>query len=243
MRVYRLLLGLFAASLLPAYGQVPEDASLSFLLQIVNISGPLTADTRVTFLESSGLSADQVHIVSDAANHVISGSISNLEGSAARIRNGPAADLAALEQERHEILYSLAANLEERLGADGWAKFHSLLISIEQQIKVHRGICNHNSLVYSFEMLLTGHGSMTAIAVADDFNPAGQRHLYAEASLSSPDGRHVSAQSPASSYRIHAAAIAALQIEAEDGTYQSSYKFGEFCGEDKVPRTYTDPQN
>ncbi|PYT26133.1 MAG: hypothetical protein DMG57_22555 [Acidobacteria bacterium] len=216
MLVYRPCLYVFAASLVLAYGQVPEEASLSLLVQIVDLSGPLNGQTRDTFLKSSGLSGEQLHIVSDALSLVL---ISNLEQSAARIRNRPGADFT------------------------GWAKFHSLLQSIEQQMKVHRGICNNNSVVYTFGTLLRGNSSMTGIAVADGFYPAGQGHLYAEANLRSPGGREITARSPAGSNRIHAAAIVALQIQDEDGTYQSSYNFGELCGEDKVPRIYSDHQN
>lgn len=104
-------------------GQIPMDATLSMFVQLLRINGPLDLKARNTFLNSSGLSAEQIQAVLD----VVSLELMNLEGDAARMRGRPSADFVALERNRHEALHALALNLENRLGADGWIKFNSFL--------------------------------------------------------------------------------------------------------------------
>jgi hypothetical protein len=218
-------------------GQIPMDATLSMLVQLFRITGPLDLKARNTFLNSSALSAEQIKTVLD----VVSVELMNLEGDAARMRSRPSADFVALERSRHEALHGLALNLENKLGADGWLKFNSFLRSVEQKMGVHRDICDGNSAVYTFGTVFgdASESFMNAVAVADaDYLAA--HLLYAEATLRSPENREVTSRSPTSSLHIHAAASAALQIGTEDGTYSGSFKFGEFCGESKSLRMYTD---
>lgn len=218
-------------------GQVPMDATLSMLVQVLRTTGPLDLKARNTFLNGSGLSAEQIQTVLE----VVSFELMNLEGDAARMRSRPSADFVALERSRHEALHALALNLENRLGADSWIKFNSFLRSLEQKMRVHRDICDGKSVVYTFGTVFgdADETFMNAVAVADaDYLAA--HVLYAEATLRSPENREVISRSPASSSRIHAAARAVLQIGLEDGTYSGSFKFGEFCGESKSLRMYSD---
>jgi hypothetical protein len=227
-----------------AHGQVPKDASLSLVVQLINDPGLLNTEARRnTLLGNSTLSMEQIRVVLDTVGQAIE--LQNLEGNAARMQKQPGADFTAIERQRREILSMIAVNLEQRLGADGWAKFNSFLQSIEQQMKVHRSLCDNSSIVYTFGTTLQNEVStMTAIAVADvgDYRARDSR-LYAEATVTSPENREITARSPANPLRIHVAAIAPLDIGLEDGTYKSSYRFGEFCGGSAAPRLFTDRVN
>lgn len=108
-------------------------------------------------------------------------------------------------------------------------------------MEVHRDICDGKSVVYTFATVFgdANETFMNAVAVADaDYLAA--HLLYAEATLRSPENREVTSRSPTSSLHIHAAASAALQIGTEDGKYSADFKFGEFWGESKSLRMYTD---
>lgn len=221
-----------------APARIPRDASLSMFVQLSSILGSLNTDQRIAFLNSSDLSAEQIDTVSNAVGQAFE--LHNLEGKAAQMRTQPNSDLTVLERSRGELLQTLGVNLENRLGVDGWAKFNSFLRSIETQMRVHRGICDARFVVYTFARAFQGESSVTAVAVADAGSFAAASRLYAEGTLRSPGNREITAKSSTSSFRIHAAAIAALPIDLEDGTYQSHFAFGELCGEDKAPRMYTD---
>lgn len=95
-------------------------------------------------------------------------------------------------------------------------------------------------MVYGYATTLHSISSMTAVALTDGSYYAGESQLYAAATVKSPEGREVVAKSPAGSFRIHAIAVATVQIEAEDGTYQSNFRFGEICGAGKAPLLQTD---
>jgi hypothetical protein len=232
------LLFAFSAPLMVAHGQVPGDASLSMFMHVFRAPGLLSAEARSAFLESSGLSAEQVRILTETVDQGFE--IENLEGNAARMRKQPGAEFTTIERNRLEILHTIANNLENSLGDAGWAKLSAFLRSIEQQMRFHRDVCDSKSAIYTFGTLLKGQSAVTAVAVADRNYTAGDSRLYAHATLRSPESREISAKSPTLPIRVHAAAVAALPIGIEDGSYQSTFEFGEFCGEDKIPRILTD---
>lgn len=221
-----------------ASAPIPRDASLSMFVQLSSSLGSLPTDQRNAFLKSSELSAAQMDAVLNAVGEVFE--LQNLEGKAARMRAQPNSDFTVLERSRGELLQTLRVDLETRLGADGWAKFNSFLRSIEKRMRVQRGLCDAKFVTYTFASAFQGESSVTALAVADAGSYAADSRPYAEATLRSPGNREITAKSPTSSFRMHTTAIAALPIDLEDGTYQSSFAFGELCGEDKAPRMYTD---
>lgn len=227
-------------SLTLAHGQAPKDVPFSLFAVTWYTYGLLNQDTRDAFLQSSSLSPEQKRIISDTALEALE--LGNVEMDVARLRQQRDADFASFERRRGEILQKIAAELERRLGADGWEKFNSFLHSLQPQIRVYRSFCDNRSEVRTLGVTLQSNDSMTAIAVVDtDYHAGGI--LYARAELRSPENRQVAAESPASSRRIHAAAVALLAVGLEDGTYQGSFRFGESCGGDEMPRIYRDQRN
>lgn len=235
----RRLFALLLSPLMLVSAQVPKEEALAVFALLYNYTtpSPLSPDARKALIRNSALSTEAIQVVSDTVGDAIE--LGNLDGEAARARNQANAEFGAMQSRRREILRALEIRLKEKLGAEGWTSFDSLLQSIARQIETHRDLCDPESTVYTVGMVLQSTSEITAVAVADgDYHSGGSR-LYAVATLRSPEKREMVAKSPASSFRTYAAAAAPLEIGTEDGNYQGDFTFGEFCGNENTLRLFT----
>jgi hypothetical protein len=236
----RRLIGFLVLLPILANAQVPKEEALAVFALLYNYTtpSPLSTDARDALIRNSAISTEAIQVVSDTVGQALE--LVNLDGDAARARKQANADFAGIESRRFEILQMLETLLKEKLGAEGWTRFDSFLQSMTRQMRVHRDLCDFRSTVYTFGIVLKTNSSMTAVAVAYGDYHSGESHLYAEATLRSPENREIVAKAPANSIRTYAAAAAPLEIGIEDGSYHGSFTFGEFCGNEGAPRLYTE---